>query len=208
MNAELESIISQERLTTYLVASGFDRDRALNLYAWNMKVAAAFLPLLGAAEICSRNLIAARIEAGFGAAWWRHSDLHQLMGPKGKGIVLRAADKVRDSGKPETPGRVIAELSFGFWVNMLLPKYDLALWTPLHLRFTELPAPIDLGMLHARMSAVHELRNRIGHHEPIFRRNLSQDYADCLELIKWFNSAKARWIASHCDVQRMLRRKP
>ncbi len=153
-------------------------------------------------------MIAARIEAAFGTVWWRDAHLHNLMGRKGKGIVLRAADRIRDVGKPETSGRIIAELSFGFWVNMLLPKYDVALWAPLHSCFPELPTTIDLGMLHIRLSAVHELRNRVGHHEPIFRRNLSQDFADCLELIRWLNSAKANWIAPQCDVPRLMRRKP
>ena len=179
MTDTLESIISRERLGAYLAATGFDRERALRLYAWNMRIAAAFFPLLGAAEICSRNLIAARLEAVYGAVWWRNGQLHTTMGKRGKGIVLRAADKITDSGKPETPGRVISELSFGFWVNMLLSKYDPVLWAPLHLSFPDLPLDVDRPGFHARLLQVQSLRNRIGHHEPIFTRNLTRDYADC-----------------------------
>ena len=208
MTDALESIISRERLGTYLAATGFDRERALNLYAWNMRIAAAFFPLLGAAEICSRNLIAARLEAVYGAIWWRSSQLHTTMGKRGKGIVLRVADKITDSGKPETPGRVIAELSFGFWVNMLLYKYDPVLWAPLHPHFPELPTDVDRTGLHLRLLQVQSLRNRIGHHEPIFARNLTQDYADCLGLVRWMNAEKAAWIAPHCDVMRLMRAKP
>jgi hypothetical protein len=208
MSDALETIISRERLGTYLAASGFDRERALELHAWNMRVAAAFLPLIGAAEICCRNLIAKRLEAAFGPEWWRESAFHRIAGKTGKGITLRAADKIADSGKPETLGRVISELSFGYWVNMLLPKYEVPLWTPLHPWFPELPATENLASLHLRLASVHELRDRIGHHEPIFRRDLSRDYADCLGLVRWLNVAKANWITPICDVPRLMRRKP
>lgn len=130
------------------------------------------------------------------------------MGKRGKGIVLRAADKITDSGKPETPGRVISELSFGFWVNMLLSKYDPVLWAPLHLSFPDLPLDVDRAGFHARLLQVQSLRNRIGHHEPIFTRNLTRDYADCLGLIRWLSADKAAWIAPHCDVMRLMRDKP
>lgn len=208
MTDSLESIISRERLGTYLAATGFDKSRALSLYAWNMQIAAAFFPLLGAAEICSRNLIAARLEEVYAPSWWRNGQFHATMGRKGKGIVLRAADKVSDSGKPETSGRVVAELSFGFWVNMLLQKYDSVLWKPLHQPFPELPSDVSRGGLHARLLGVQSLRNRIGHHEPIFGRNLMRDFSECLGLVRWMNAEKAEWIRPYCDVPRLLREKP
>ena len=61
MSSQLQAIISAERLEKYLKAGGFNIDRALDLYAWNMKLSAAFVPLFSAAEICLRNLMVARI---------------------------------------------------------------------------------------------------------------------------------------------------
>ena len=208
MTLGLELVISAERLETYLVAGGGDRDRAFRLYAWNMRISAAFFPLIAAAEISLRNLTADRIAKVYGPTWWPDASLQNLLGGRGKGILLRASKKLMTDGKKATHGRMTSELSFGFWVNMMLPKYENALWSPLHPHFPDLPLTVDRSVLHQRLLRVQFLRNRIGHHEPIFGRNLMQDYADCLGLVRWLNVEKAVWIAPHCDVMRLMRQKP
>lgn len=208
MTAILEAIISPERLGTYMKAVGHDRDRALAMYALNMKLSASFMPLFSSAEICLRNLAMARITAVYGPAWWQSPAFFAILGSRGKGIVKRAENQITHRGTPVGSGRMTAELSFGFWENMLLPKYQQDLWSPLHHTFTDLPAPVDQAQLYAKCGVIRELRNRISHHEPIFQRNISQDYADCLQLISWLSAAKAVWIKPQCDVMAVLRRKP
>lgn len=208
MSLALETIISPERLSTYRKASGYDLDRALGLYAWNMKLSASFMPLLSSAEVCLRNLIVPRMAVVFGPSWWQSEAFFVILGSKGKGIVKRAENKIVACGNPADTGRMTAELSFGFWQNMLLPKYQMPLWSQLHTSFADLPASIDQTALYGKCGVVRELRNRISHHEPIFQRNISQDYADCLELISWLSAAKAIWIKPHCSVMALLRQRP
>ena len=208
MSAALEAIITKERLGRYLTESGFDLDRALQLYAWNLKISAAFVPLLCAAEISLRNIVMVRSSAVFGPVWWQSSAFLGLAGSTAKGIVKSAENKIVDRGIVPTTGRMTAELSFGFWENMLLPKYQPALWTPIHLHFPDLPTRVDRQTLYERCGKIRVLRNRISHHEPIFRRNISQDYADCVEFIGWLSSAKAAWITPHCNVMALMRTKP
>lgn len=208
MLSNLETIISPDRLGTYRKAVGHDVDRALALYAWNMKLSASFMPLLGSAEICLRNLTMPRITAVFGPQWWDSNGFFDILGSRGKGIVKRAGNKIIASGNQVDSGRMTAELSFGFWQNMLLPKYQTPLWSLLHNSFPDLPAHVDQTTLYNKCGIVRELRNRISHHEPIFQRNTSQDYADCLELISWLSAAKAIWIKPHCNVMALLRQKP
>ncbi|WP_420612529.1 hypothetical protein [Candidatus Spongiisocius sp.] len=38
------------------------------------------------------------------------------------------------------------------------------------------------------MQRLHFLRNRIAHHEPIYRRNLARDYRQLLEVVGWICS--------------------
>ncbi len=208
MSPTLEAIISPERLSTYRKAGGHDVARALDLYAWNMKISASFMPVLSSAEICLRNLIVPQLTSVFGTTWWQSQALFTILGGKGKGIIKRAENKITAHGNPVDGGRMTAELSFGFWQNMLLPKYKTPLWSSLHSSFADLPARIDQAGLHRKCGIVRELRNRISHHEPIFQRNISQDYADCLELTSWLSTAKARWIKPHCNVMTLLRQKP
>jgi len=206
--SRLEAIISAQRLGSYLEPVAFKPERALALYAWNMKIGAAFFPLFCALEISLRNLIVTRMTAVYGASWWTDAGFFDALGKKGKGIVLRAANSVEQQGHVLNSGRITAELSFGFWENMLLPKYADGLWTPLHPYFPDLPNTVDQAGLFARIGETRTLRNRISHHEPIFQRDISKDYARTLELIRWLSDVKATWIKPHCDVAALLRRKP
>lgn len=208
MYSKLETAISAERMGTYLIAAGFSEELAMALYAWNMKLSASFMPLFCSAEVCLRNRVEPRLADVFGPIWWEDSDLHEQLGGSGWRVVQDARRAIQRLGVPVTRGRMTAELSFGFWENMLLPKYQTFLWSPIHPLFPDLSATVDQAALFGRCTAVRALRNRIAHHEPIIQRNITQDFADCLGLIGWLSNDMAAWIKPHCDVMRLLRQKP
>ena len=208
MTSELEQIISENRLGTYLRATSFDPARALALYAWNMKISSSFMPLFSAAEICLRNRISSKLVHQYGQHWWNSKYFLELAGPETKGKIKRAENSVLQNGHQPDNGRMVAELTFGFWDNMLLPKYASDIWTPLHACFPDLPSHLDLTGLREKCGRVKDLRNRISHHEPIFGRDISQDYSSCLEFISWLSKAKAEWIKPHCSVMVLMRQKP
>jgi hypothetical protein len=65
-----------------------------------------------------------------------------------------------------TPGKVVAELSFGFWCALAGRHYHWTLWQPcLHRVFpgVRLPRP----HIHGRLENIRLLRNRIAHHERV-----------------------------------------
>lgn len=208
MTTTLRDIISSERLTSYLQDAGFDDERAIRIYFWNMKLSAAFFPVLGAAEVALRNRVVARAHGIYGPEWWRSANLITHLGKRGFGIVKRAEAAIAAQGKAVDSGRMTAQLSFGFWTKMLLPKYEPDLWTPISIGFPDLPLNVDLAALLTRCEQVRELRNRISHHEPIFQRNLTADYGACIELITWLSRPKAEWIRAQSDVMSVLRQKP
>lgn len=203
----LVNIISQDRLGRYLIAAGHDVDRALALYGWNIQLSEAFFPVLSAAEVCLRNTVAARLESLYGATWWDNATLHGQIRRNGKRIVLTARDKLALSGQV-TSGRMTAELNFGFWVNMLLPRHETAVWTDLRASFTHLPANVTYGDLYSRCDAVREFRNRIFHHEPILHRDISNEHSMIMELIGWLSPDKAAWIKPYSRVMSVMRTKP
>lgn len=124
------SAISAERFSTYMIAAGHDADRALALYLWNLRLSSAFHPLLACVEVCLRNRVERTMVRCFGPEWWKAQLLANLMGRKGTGLLTKAVGTLRDRDRIPDSGRVTAELSFGFWCGMLLPKYEQALWTP------------------------------------------------------------------------------
>ena len=200
-------IISQDRLGKYLIAAGYDVDRALALYGWNIQLSEAFFPVLGAAEVCLRNTVAVRIEALYGTAWWNDAAFHTQITNSGKRIVLTARDKLARSGQL-TSGRITAELNFGFWVKMLLPRHEAVMWTDLRAWFTHLPTNVIYDDLHERCDAIREFRNRIFHHEPILNRDISKEHSQIMELIGWLSPDKAAWIKPYSRVMTVMRAKP
>lgn len=203
----LLDIISQDRLGRYLVAAGHDVDRALALYGWNIQLSEAFFPVLSAAEVCLRNTVASRLEALYGATWWDDATFHGQIRSSGKRIVLTARDKLTQSGQV-TSGRMTAELSFGFWVKMLLPRHEAVVWTDLRASFTHLPANVTYDDLYKRCDAVREFRNRIFHHKPILHRDISKEHSQIMELIGWLSPDKAAWIKPYSRVMTVMRTKP
>jgi hypothetical protein len=64
---------------------------------------------------------------------------------------------------------VIAELTFGFWRYLSTTAHHHPLWIPyLHNAFTPSTARQAVD---APVGRLHQLRNRIAHHEPLLRRN-------------------------------------
>jgi hypothetical protein len=202
----VSNIISQERLTKYLKEAGYDQQRALDLYGWNIQISEAFFPVLSASEVCLRNIISARLIVLYGPSWWDDPTFHTQI-RKGTRIVKTARDKLQTKG-PVTSGGMTAELNFGFWVNMLLARHEPTFWADLHVSFADLPPAVTYNALYTRCDAVREFRNRVFHHEPILHRNITKEYSQIMELITWLSPDKAKWIKQYSRVMAVARQKP
>lgn len=199
-------IISKQRLVKYLRASGYDEEKALRLYGWNIEISESFYPLLSAVEVCLRNIISSQMIALYGNEWWE-SDKYLDQISNGKRIVFAARDKIRREGRV-TSGKMIAELNFGFWSKMLLPRHKDVFWNNFRKCFRNLPDEITYEIFYELCDKVCNFRNRIFHHEPIFSRDISKDYQEIMELIKWLSPEKAIWIKNYSRVMFVLRSKP
>ena len=202
----LRTALSEERLSTYRRAAGWDEARALRLYLWNAEMGAAFLPLLGTAEVALRNAVEGRLAEAYGAQWWEETGFLDLLGAPGAGTLRRAVRRVRADGTVAR-GRLVADLSFGFWATMLAEKYA-RLWTVPRASFPGLPEGFGRGDLDAAAQDVRALRNRVSHHEPLIRRDLSRDYGRAMDLLRWTAPEVAAWLRPELRVMRLLREKP
>lgn len=207
VKALVSEIISNERLTKYLAAAGHNPDRALTLYGWNIQLSEAFFPVLSAAEVCLRNIVVTRLIALYGIKWWEEPAFLLQIKSGGKRIVKTAADNLERAGAV-TSGRMTAELNFGFWVKMLLPRHETVFWPNLHSDLSDLPAAVTYERLYRRCDDVREFRNRVFHHEPILHRNITAEYSRIMELIKWLSQEKATWIKPYSRVMTVVRQKP
>jgi hypothetical protein len=84
----------------------------------------------------------------------------------------------RRAGRGAPPGKVVAELSFGFWRYLLANRYSTTLWPATRHAFPQLPRRGNTRPLLERpVNDLHLLRNRIAHHEPLIREPLHKRLA-------------------------------
>jgi hypothetical protein len=205
----LAEIISPLRLGTYLNAAGHDVERALQMYLWNAKIGEAFHIPVQAVEVGLRNRVSDGLAVAFGSEWWRESAFLDTVQAKRIDDIELVRKRLISKRKPIVTGQMIAGLSFGFWVAMLGARYYPSIWSrQLRPAFPHLPTGVNLQTLHQEVQAIADFRNRIWHHEPIFRRDLSTDFARCMKVLNWLCPTKAGWIKQHCRVSKLLREKP
>jgi len=194
----IEAALSIDRFGRYLDAASA-KPEALAYYRWNVALSSAFYGPLQCLEVGLRNAVHHRLATTHGDAWYQ---LPTLLSGRDQATARDAADKVSRSGKPVTPGRIVAELSFGFWVGLFSNAYDQSIWrTDLYRLFSPRPQRKDL---HEKLDKLRTLRNRIAHHEPIFQRRLMDDYARLCEVLRSLSPELCSWSEHHSRVYDVL----
>lgn len=166
---------------------GDDNLETLAKCVWNICLCEALYPVLQNLEIGLRNTLHAAAEKSFGDPFWFRAVLHASE----QAQVTQAEQELRRWGKPIEPGRIVAELNFGFWTSLFDSRYDRVLINrPGFLRDAFRPMPRRLQnriTLSRRFSSIRKLRNRVFHHERILNRALAQDHAAITEAIGWIS---------------------
>jgi len=193
MAKSLVDAISSSRFYAYRIDPADSDTTCILRYVWNMALSEALYPTLQCLEIALRNGIHDAASAHFGTDLW-YEDPRLITLPKTRQIIKRAKRTLRATKKPVEPNRVLAELQFGFWRHLFYAEYEQKLWRPI-IRATFPNAPkarLARKGIGARVHRAYELRNRVFHHEPIWRQpDLLDAHAEILETISWISVAMA-----------------
>lgn len=212
--------LSTARLGPYLAATGNDLDAALRLYEWNASISAAMVHDLGHLEVALRNAYDAAITSMWpGPGHWS-CEGHVLFAPEfrrrrgGRRVdvnkrrredLAQAIEKA--GGLTAPPGKVIAELMFGFWRYLTSRAHEKSLWIPyLHRAFprgTDRQRDVD-----QRVVRLHELRNRVVHHEPLLSADLQGRRDDLLAVAELLDTNLHRFIVATSTVPQLLAARP
>ena len=227
----LQRLLSQPRLAPYLQAQAGSLSAAIALYAWNIRLAAAFHEVIAVAEVCLRNAMDQQLREQFGANWIAHHDLFDDRTAR----AISRAQTLAHNGKserslPQSTERLIGELSLGTWcllldrggyrntgANRVRRDYDMLLWrTCLYKAF-----PNGSGRrqdVHETVRHVLLLRNRVAHHEPIFtgipirgqrtRLTVEAAHASVLKLLGFIDDHVCDWVAAGSRVPEVLDERP
>jgi hypothetical protein len=207
-HAVIANRLTRERLGSYLGASAGDLDKALVLYDWNTLMSGALHEDIGRVEVVLRNaldqaLTAHGQQSGWSTPWYQRRSLFPgRHGQRALADISTARDRATRRGSlAETQGKVVAELTFGFWRFLCTAPYFTSLWVPvLAAAFPNHPAAGDPRQVRAdiddRVQRVHFLRNRVAHHEPIHHRDLNRDHEGMIDVLRWICTDTSQWATS------------
>jgi hypothetical protein len=206
----LQRHLSAPRLATYVRATGGDLDRAVELYLWNAAVAGALWEVLGHVEVVLRNVLHDALTVRhqrLGRAGQWYDDPARELAQHARDDITRARQRLQRAGAPLLPGKIVAELSFGFWRFLLARRYTATLWPALRPAFRYLPGS-DRRLLEAPVARLHVLRNRVAHHEPLLSEPLPDRYTDLLDVVGFVHPQLRSWLDTHNRLQATLAQRP
>jgi len=115
---KLMRALSHERLSAYAQRATEQGNRTLFAhYAWNMALSESLYPVLQALEVLLRNTIDNAARDHFRRADW-YDDPKLIRHPNDISSIDKAKRILNRQNKPLEPGRIIAELNFGFWTSL------------------------------------------------------------------------------------------
>lgn len=208
---QLLTLLTAERLGSYLSAAEGDLDAAFALYEWNIEAAAAALSLTAMIEVVLRNALdkemrtwaAARDESDWLAA--------APLDTQGLTDITKARERAARGRQTVTHGHVVAELNFGFWRYLMSRRYLTPLWIPaLQHAFPHATgdARRKQRILEGHTQQLLYLRNRAAHHEPLHRRDLRADLDRSLQLAQAIHPTARSWVSAHQQLGQVLERRP
>lgn len=190
-NQDKIKALSHARLSSYRVFFNTQSDEeTLGLYQWNEELSAAIFRTISLTEIVLRNQCHTAMSMRYGVAgstnsrdWCDHVDLNTLSRKK---ITDVTHTKQHQQWVPKvpvpSPDDVVSRLTFGFWPHLLDLRQDMAhqpiAWGPIILdilpghrqrQVTHWSKQKHRDALFARFDLCNEMRNRIAHHEPIWK---------------------------------------
>lgn len=192
----LDEALSLERFSRYLSWANGDREEAFKLYALNTAVSEALYTPIQMLEVSFRNRFHFTLSAGHGENWFDIPGFlcvtHQIE------QLAKAREDLQREKKLETPGRIVAALTFGFWTALLNKEYENLWQTTLHnAAQREDGKGLTRKNLAGPLTPIRTLRNRVAHHEPIIMWDLPKHYGNILQLTQWLSPTAAEWSRHH-----------
>lgn len=181
--------ISQDRIDAYR-SDGADEATTAARYLWNIALCESLYSPLQMCEIGLRNAVHRALTAHFGTDRWYDEPKARLECWASQQIQ-EAKKRIARRNKPLCPGRVVAELHFGFWTIFFNRYHDQTGLAAAVARrgFPGLPRKQrKIGALEKRFRRIRKLRNRVFHHERISHfRDLEQQHGEIVQAVGWMS---------------------
>jgi hypothetical protein len=184
---QLKNTLSAKRLESYRHHKSESDEQLVACYLWNLQLSESLYPLLSALEVALRNQLHNALTKRLASEQWYDIQPFVLT-PAELVEITKAKEGLLRRKKSLEPGRIIAELQFGFWTSLFHASYEKVLWPDLiHDVFPYSPRWIrERKKLSKRLNQFRHLRNRVFHYEPIWGwENLGQLHQDMTDTVGW-----------------------
>lgn len=189
----IERAISEERLSNYGQSNDSDELDKVSRYVWNMSLCESLYPMLQGLEVALRNSVHSALSLHLGSDSWFDLQSNPILFDAEKKRVDEAKRRLSKARKPHDPGKIVAELNFGFWNSLFDKRYESSsnpLW-PLLISscFPNAPrAVLNRKSVLRRLEEIRKLRNRVFHHEPIWHwSDLEQKHSKLVDAVGWIS---------------------
>jgi hypothetical protein len=193
----IERIISKDRLEPYLKHHSGNFEKAILHYKANIEISESFYSLLSILEIGLRNNIDNQLQRRFNdIKWFDSPDFIKIVSRFQIDRVSEARNSILREKKSISPGRIISELSFGFWTSLLDSKFERTLWKNIRHAFPNCPKPLrQRKTMSSKFNGVRKFRNRIFHHESVtWNIDALRTYKnEIVEGIDWLDKGLYDW---------------
>lgn len=184
--------LSIERFEPYLNLAANNRSAAFRLYEFNIKLSESFYPSLHNLEISLRNNFHFAIAKTYGEKWFLNDDL--ILGTNKKESVNAAkVAEIITKSKSTDANLIVSNLSFGFWVSLLYPNYELGLWRNSLRKVFSQNKKITRKEIHQKLEKIKQIRNRAAHHEFILKHDLGTRHQIIYEILNLLSPELANW---------------
>lgn len=189
---KIQPALAAERLDAYRQDQA-EPQVALARYLWNMALCEALYSPLQMVEIALCNALQRSLENHFGSPQWYHVPAcWHLLTTAQQSQIDEAQETLARQNKPIAPGRIVAELTFGFWTAFFNKRSaqnrDIIQMTA-RVFHSAPKSQRDFRSLNRRFTLLRELRNRVFHHERLIHwADLDSRHLAMLETIGWISA--------------------
>ena len=183
----IEQTLSPARLARFDESAEGNKHLALRLYVWNARLCEEFYLPLQLAEVAVRNAIHYTLTRRYGQNWFENSSITSQLLDRYQRELQMLVESLREKFRSGfSADRVVAGLTFGFWVNLLTARYENLLWQQgLQRSFPHIERSLGRRAAHAKIDQLRLFRNRVAHHYAIFDQSPTTEYRNIQEILSW-----------------------
>ena len=161
-----EIALSAPRLGKYRLACRGNKNKALILYRYNIKLCQKFYGILGVLEVVLRNAINEHFKGQLGDGDWLITQTQTGFLMSYKDNIFKERDKLVNN-RNYTHDKLVASLTLGAWTLMFSKNcYKKSGKTLLQI-FPNKTLGLNQRTIYSELDKVRIFRNRIAHHEPL-----------------------------------------